>query len=53
MSAGAGSHKVIPAKRIKAAWRAASTHLSLRAWVRRQNGQIGEWAHQWAVNKRR
>jgi len=53
VSAGAGSHKVKPANRIKAAWRLSGTSLSLRTWLKKQNGQIEKWAWQWDANKRR
>ena len=51
---GAGDHrKTIPRKRIKNAHRRSDTKLTLRVWIKHQNGQLKKWAQEWNQNKRR
>jgi len=49
---GVSGHKVVPKNRIKSAHRLSGTELPLKVWLKYQNGQVKEWAQQWARNKR-
>lgn len=46
-------HKTVPGKRIKHAYRRANTKLSLKQWLLKQNGHVGQWGQVWFKNKLR
>ncbi len=52
---GAGPHvnKVVPSKRLKAAYKSASTTLSFKAWVLKKlsDERVQPWARVWLRNK--